>query len=77
MFKCSVCTFAAKKTKTLYNHSRYTHMGPTLFCDKCGYTTLKSYDMRTRIEPVHLRIRYNCELYVNIKPSTNSDYPDM
>ena len=61
-FKCSMCSFTTKKAKTLYNHSRYTHMGPSLSCENCEYTTLKSYALRIHIETVHLRITYSCKL---------------
>ena len=61
-FRCSVCSFTAKKSGTLYYHFRYTHMGLTLSCDHCEYKTAKSYAMKTHKETVHLKITYNCEI---------------
>ena len=61
-FKCSMCSFTAKKAKTLYYHSRYTHKGTTLSCDHCEYKTFKSYALKIHIETVHLKITYNCKL---------------
>ena len=61
LFRCSKCEFTTKKSRTLIYH-KSIHTSPTLFCEHCGYTTLKSYDLRIHTTNVHLKITYNCEL---------------
>ena len=61
LFRCSKCEFTTTKSRTLIYH-KSKHTSTTLFCEHCGYTTLKSYDLRIHTTNVHLKITYKCKL---------------